>query len=418
LSIHNGNLLANPTTPLILYLPPTGVHLRHLHPPPRLHPLFDPDCNKTTQRQLPIARINYRWNIPLSSFSSPSGPRNSATHPFPTPLHDTLHAYTWLTTSFLPSFKSNDLGGPSTLRSPSPYASASSQAARCPSLRPLLVYGSFLGGTLACSLSLTETRVRPVGSSIHGVVIHNGVFDWTHVATSRAPSLLPTTAHHATADDSAFLLTGRDVWDLDTLHALKTRLFPSPASAFDPFASPLLFFRSAGLSVPSYFPGTSPSAFIMDDDMLLDGLSLSEEEITSFRERMSSSQSEESGDEEIVTSRRSTLQYPPKASGLRIPRSLFLTTSTLPETGKSCKRARTKVGQGGDEPHRQAEELARLMRRSVVMHEFKDRVLRDEDGDPHAASEERVQVHELRMDEGKHEQAKAVEEWLAELELE
>jgi hypothetical protein len=156
----------------------------------------------------------------------------------------------------------------------------------------------------------------------------------------------------------------------------------------------------------------------MDDDTLLDGLSLPEEEIASLRERMSSSHSEESGDEEIVISRRSTLQFPPKASGLRIPRSLLLTTSASPETGKSRKRARTKVGQGGDEPYRQAEELARLMRRSVVMHEFKDRALRDEDGDPHAASEERVQVHELRMDEREHEQAKAVEEWLAELELE
>ena len=382
---------------------------------PRVPRLFSDSNSSGSFDALPVAQINYRWNNPQSLSQGLSNSPDSARHEFPTPLHDTLHAYTWLTTSFLPSFTPNLISEPLPLRSPSPYGSATSQAARHSLVRPLLIYGSFLGGTLASSLSLTETQIRPVTSSIEGVIIRNGVFDWTHVATSRPFSA--TNRSPITNDLAA--ITGRDVWDINLLHALKTRLFAFPASAFDPFASPVLFFRSPGFSVPSHFPGTAPSALApkSDDPALLDGLSISEEELASLRESTSNSPGStprHDSDEEVAVSRRSALRFPPKHSGLRIPHSLFLTTSESRPGVKtvSKKRGRAKAGQlPGEEMHRQAEEMAKLMRRSLVMYEFKDRT-RYDDGDPHAISEERVQVHELGMDESDLKEAEFVEEWI------
>lgn len=63
---------------------------------------------------------------------------------------------------------------------------------------------------------------------------------------------------------------------------------------------------------------------------------------------------------------------------------------------------------------RQAEEMGKVMRRSLVSYEFKDGASWD-DGDPHALSEERVQVRELQMDGGVREEGDVVEEWLDEI---
>lgn len=70
-----------------------------------------------------------------------------------------------------------------------------------------------------------------------------------------------------------------------------------------------------------------------------------------------------------------------------------------------------------EEMRRQAEEMAKVMRRSLLMYEFKDQTLQDEDGDPQALSEERVQVHELRAEKSEQEEAEVVERWVTELGL-
>jgi hypothetical protein len=80
---------------------------------------------------------------------------------------------------------------------------------------------------------------------------------------------------------------------------------------------------------------------------------------------------------------------------LKIPRSLFLISKPPPNNRQSPQRQhqRRRAGEerGGERVlGGQAEEMARLMRRSVVLHEFKERVRWGEDLDPHAASEERV----------------------------
>lgn len=127
-------------------------------------------------------------------------------------------------------------------------------------------------------------------------------------------------------------------------------------------------------------------------------------------------------------SRRSYYIFPPKNSGLKIPRSLFLyssptpsspTPSTKPSTTKS-KLKRTLRGkgmqevEGEEEIKEQTEEMARLMRRSVATYEFKERVMWDEDADPHSESEERVKVIELDGSADK-EVEHVIRDWMGEL---
>ena len=57
----------------------------------------------------------------------------------------------------------------------------------------------------------------------------------------------------------------------------------------------------------------------------------------------------------------------------------------------------------------QAEEMARLMRRSIVMNEMKDRMMVDNDVDAHAISEERVQVGDC---DGNRDEETRVREWI------
>lgn len=58
-------------------------------------------------------------------------------------------------------------------------------------------------------------------------------------------------------------------------------------------------------------------------------------------------------------------------------------------------------------------EMARLMRRSVVMYEYKERVQWNENLDPHAASEERVKVEKVGVGAG--EMGAVMEKWIEEL---
>ena len=135
--------------------------------------------------------------------------------------------------------------------------------------------------------------------------------------------------------------------------------------------------------------------------------------------------------------RSANLKFPPRDSGLKIPRTLFLVTgsggSSAGVRGEGAGKGERSEGAvkrgtrgrehgsgsaGDDEMGEQAREIVRLMRRSVVRHEFKERVMWDEDADPHAAAEERVQLVSLKekeeeeVGEGEGEEEKALGEWL------
>ena len=123
------------------------------------------------------------------------------------------------------------------------------------------------------------------------------------------------------------------------------------------------------------------------------------------------------------------MKFPPKDSGLKSPRSRFLYSApsgSMPvfkssrSAGKQARRnARKKnsssssdlsFGEEGDEvtAQGQAEEMVRLMRRSIQLHEFKERVQWDEDLDPEAAAVERVGISGINGDG----EERVVREWI------
>ncbi len=411
--LYNVSALTDPTSPLVIYLPPAGTHLRTTHPsiPPFLF-----------SKHGALASVNYRWSIPHTGRSRETQPLTShpsyTNHPFPTPLHDTLHAYTYLIEKILPAFVPQPS---SPTRGSSPF-STPLRSSRDPQ-RPILIYGSYLGGALATSLALTESfasRLRP--NRIIGVITQDAIFDWTEIATTKTPT---ETSEHPAQVEGEIWQNG--AWDETTLHSLKHSLFTRPESCFDSFVSPVLFFHTAGAAPASRWP----SSYVVEeeDTGILDdmaGFTISDEtgEISALSPNPAENQNpnptpgKKVTEMEIETTRAAHVKFPPRDSNLKIPRALFLTSpssssTTSEETGEKSNSPKSAMGKGIT-PKAQAEEMARLMRRSIVMHEFKDRVQWDEDADPHAASEERVQVREVgdETGDGRKREELEVREWI------
>ena len=237
-------------------------------------------------------------------------------------------------------------------------------------------------------------------------------------------------------------------WAPSQLHRLKKRLFTTPASMFDSFASPILFFRTAGLAVPaSWHPIPSPAPTATSSSPTPHPGPDPEVEELSFGSRLEESGGvREAGTNlkdlrpgktvqmaiDMSVSRKANLKFPPRDSTLQIPRALFITTATSTSAPRSNSNPTSKSNtqrtypnkerEGAEEdeitPKAQAEEMALLMRRSVLLHEFKERVMWDEDLDPHTASEERVQILEVVPKEiggaGEEEIERKVRQWIEE----
>ncbi|KAG5922249.1 hypothetical protein E4U61_005488 [Claviceps capensis] len=173
----------------------------------------------------PVASINYRWS-PYSKPSAGNGPLH-----WPTPLHDTTFAWSWLLEHLSPSGK-NDR-------------------------RDVYVYGSYLGATLATSLALTESY-PDVKLGIRGLITYNGVYNWTMFlpdhkintlgnGTAKGPPPKPNEASH-----------------IYEIYQNMPALFERAPNLFDPFASPSMFFHSPALLVPRSFTMTSEEAAEID----------------------------------------------------------------------------------------------------------------------------------------------------------
>ncbi|KAJ5316814.1 hypothetical protein PENANT_c016G11837 [Penicillium antarcticum] len=146
------------------------------------------------------------------------------TYKYPTPVHDTLTGFDWIKTNLNPS--------------------------------KLGICGTHIGGSLALMLSLTEAQ------SINAVAATNPICDW--------PSLdeYCTTENTNTDTDLDPGSNGKLVsqkpkrhsrkktapTDLVPLLEARSKFFTTPEKAFDSFASPILFLRSAGRDVPRTFP--------------------------------------------------------------------------------------------------------------------------------------------------------------------
>ncbi|KAB5566892.1 hypothetical protein GE09DRAFT_1219150 [Coniochaeta sp. 2T2.1] len=319
-----------PSHPLIIYLPPF-FQSSQASPPPL--PSF--------LSSYPTAVINYRWHDPSSS-SSTTAPSSSPspTHQWPTPLHDTLFAYHHLLTR---------LSSPSTTTPTTP--------------RPIYIYSSYLGASIAASLALTESHVssgKPM--AVRGLVTYNGIYNWTMflpdhpVHHQRSKTLLTAAARgeEEHAEGSFF-------------HYLKDKLpdlFPNPGGMFDPFASPALFFRDPGMWVPEDF----------DSSVTGDAMSGAVDALSGEGEGKTQTTWN------LKPPPKSYLTFPPWSSTLKIPEALLLYESTAPAPGKGTRKRKTTTTKTKTKRRvkvrntfeGQAMELGVLMRRSVERYELRD----------------------------------------------
>ncbi|KAL8951336.1 MAG: hypothetical protein Q9222_002701 [Ikaeria aurantiellina] len=234
-------------------------------------------------------------------------PRSS---PYPQPIHDTLAAYDWIRTHLLPHH-------------PNPPP----QIATC---------GSLLGGSLATTLALTECS--PTG--ITACAVHNPIADWS------TPFPPPQNQR------------GK------ALTSLRATSFAKSEHRYDPFASPLLFFRTPAFELP---PPPSPFASVMSPT--------------------SSQDKADAGSDLVQAKRRYHRTYPPLDSGLRIPKTRVL-------VGREFALKDQVV------------ELAELMQRSVDLHE--------KDGDARQEEANRISIAEFDGDGLGWEEKEVMEvgEWL------
>lgn len=201
--------------------------------------------------------------------------------------------------------------------------------------KKIVVFGELIGGGLATMLSLTENHIGRIG--IEAAAVVNPVVDWTFPDTVSSQELRQdeeeaeidnnTIGKKRRSSKSKILGSWTAFGEQGPVNAncwlsLRKKCFSKPEYYFDPFASPLLFFRTPGLEVPSEDPPCAKSE--------LSGSG--------------------SGEETSIIRRKAHRRFPPTGSGLRLPNML--------------------ISVGEDNLLRdQGVELAELMRRSLVMHE-------------------------------------------------
>ncbi|POS79797.1 hypothetical protein DHEL01_v201802 [Diaporthe helianthi] len=359
------------STPLIINLPPFPV--RDIDDVESYLPSF--------LHRFPSATIHYRWANSPETRAHQLGDETSATEAesadllsrstplhWPTPINDTLFAYDFLIRHLSPPL--NPTTG-TVLRRRSVY-----------------VFGSYLGASLASSLALTESHThKPV--AIRGLLAFNGIFNWT--------TLLPDHPHKKLMQyepPDMDILYDNDK-DIGFAKGLMPSHFDQPANLFDPFASPVLFFHTAGMLVPTSFTERSPtpnrSQDLLDpvdqfpsqgsstlsadvpqemDDVYSDWEDppppMAYEDIerdTGTEDRKTNTSS--SADSQAPTSpkfpRRGYVVFPPRASSLKIPETLLMHTNPAAPGAAENSFATQALG------------LAMLMRRSINLHELKER---------------------------------------------
>lgn len=372
--------------------------------------------------RFPSATIHYRWasspdthaprvdgdDSGTEADSAELLSRSTPLH-WPTPIHDTLFAYDFLIRHL----------------SPPPDDTTGTVLQR----RPVYVYGSYLGASLASSLALTESHThQPV--AIRGLLAFNGIFNWT--------TLLPDHPNNKLMLDELPEVDSLDGNDKD-LHFVKDLLpshFDQPANLFDPFASPVLLFHTAGMLVPTSFTErSSPNmsqGFVEAVDQLSARSSTSSAEDpydqayvysdpedppppTPYDDIEMDTETEEtntdtssSADTSVAPStkppRRGYVTFPPRASSLKIPDTLLMHTTpppgpTVPGSVQGQRRRlalwkRLKAAENSFGT--QALGLAGLMRRSVNLYELRERAKWDVEftgWDTEAMR--RVQVHDV-----------------------
>lgn len=379
-SLHNVTQYPS-TAPLIINLPAFPTHdVDHVdsYLPNFLH-------------HFPAATIHYRWtgrrgdgalipNHGRAASSHESLPRyKSRPLQWPAPLHDAIFGYEWLVKNLSPE----------------------------PKLRRRTVYahGSYLGASLASSLALTESHAhKPM--AIRGLLAFNGIYNWTRMLPNHPTNKILQENDKAAAPDAEAVGWGEDR-DVAVMRDLTPSLFRDPSDLFDPFASPVLFFHTAGMLTPPDFGhkrSSSPSGSHQDSDVDMED----DDPIDSVDDPPPPTPYEEDEDSAEMTKatggpggggpklsripewpprplRQGHYAFPPRSSTLRIPETLFLHTSpatSLPDVagaGGAALWHRYKNAENSFEAH--ALGMANLMRKSINKLELSERMVWDTDFD-------------------------------------
>jgi len=288
-----------------------------------------------------IVRVNYRL---------------TSAHPFPTPTHDVLAGYDWALANLLPK-------------------RGIARPGRSESVGRIAVCGELIGGGLATALALTECRAGEPG--IVAAAVSNPLVDWVDLSRGAA-----SVKGKKAGKKTRALAVAQDHAAIKALSTLRTQLFKRPQDYFDPFASPMLFFRSAGRDVPP--PALPP----LDD---LERLSLLEREEVLKQASHGVVRVQDSGiDESTVNAeeaiRTYSRRYPSKSLGLRLPQFSISTGSLQPF-------------------HGQAGELTTHLRQSVARQskdaqspasEFGRKVLLDDEIDDHEIDADTLKARQLQ----------------------
>lgn len=250
-----------------------------------------------------IAKVNYRLG---------------SAHPYPTPVHDVLAGYDWVQEHLLPK-------------------RSITRAGRSERVGRVCVVGELLGGSLATMLAVTECRKGEPG--VVAAAVNNPLADWVQ----------PDDELEVTSPKSSLAKFGQKHVGLEIDDLLRARgnYFLKPETYFDPFASPLLFFRTPGTAVPldrrSEVDDLELLSVIEREDfhrqqMLLSGMSnVSLQNIASGP-----------GPEELRPSlRKASRLFPNKILNLELPSFYFSTGNTSPLSD-------------------QARELSQTLRKSVI----------------------------------------------------
>ena len=224
-----------------------------------------------------IVRINYRL---------------SPHHQYPTPVHDTLAGFDWILENIL-------------------RKRAISRPGRADHVGRIGVCGELIGGGLASMLALTECRIGEPG--VIAAAVNNPLVDWVSLDGMQQPDADATLESDSTV--------GR-------LLDLRHDLFSKPDRYFDPFASPMLLFRTSGTDVPP------PPAEAVLDDMAL--LSLHERERYAKEYATTSADPkavaeaiiEASASPAIAVPRKASRRFPSVSLNLRLP-SFHISSGSL-----------------------------------------------------------------------------------------
>ena len=110
------------------------------------------------------------------------------------------------------------------------------------------VCGELVGGSLAAMLALTESN--PMTRGVNAAAIGNPVVDWTALFTpDKAPMSSEVLVNYSKTDP----LIEPAPTILKSLLTMREKLFTKVEHYHDPFASPLLFFRTPSSDLPSEF---------------------------------------------------------------------------------------------------------------------------------------------------------------------